>query len=264
MYYINEEKIKGFKNLEDNDYYIITDFDHTLTTPESTTSVGLIPNYLGGELLKKRTEIFEYYRPKELDYSIKAEEKKKIMLEWATKSFTVLTNYITENNIKDAIKTANINFRKGVKELLKEMYDKKIPVIVMSSGVGNVVKEFFKKQECLFDNITIVSNFFEFENEKAYIDINNIMATSNKEYRRIPEDIRKSIGKREKTLLFGDLIEDIKMGNLENEKETLRFGFLDKNIEQNLSDFKKSFDIVLTNNCDFYDVKNIIEGDNNG
>ena len=51
MKYIDREKLNEFKNLQSNDYFVITDFDHTLTSPESETSVGLIPHYVGGELL---------------------------------------------------------------------------------------------------------------------------------------------------------------------------------------------------------------------
>lgn len=259
MQYINKEKLNEFKHLDNDDYFVITDFDHTLTTPKSETSIGLIPNYVGGEFLEKRTKIFEFYRPLELDYTINPEDKKKIMKEWATKSFELLGEYITQTNIKEAVKNANIYLRSGVKEFLKEMYNKNNPVIVMSSGLGNVVKEFLKKENCLFKNITIISNFFEFRNEKASINLNNIMATSNKEYIKIPEDVRKNIETKDKALLFGDLIEDIKMANKEMIPNILTFGFLDENIEENLEKYKEHFDVTLTDNSDFNIVKDILK-----
>lgn len=256
IYINNEEKVNNFK--ETDSYYVITDFDRTLTTKESQPSMGIVPKYLGGECLAERTKIFEFYRPLELDYTIETKEKQKIMKEWANKSFTLLSKYLTEYIIHKALENANIYFREGAKEFLIEMHSRNVPVIIMSSGVGNIVKAFLEKEECLFDNIKIVSNFFEFEYGKAHIDLNSIMATSNKEYKRIPENIRNQIEEKESVLLFGDLIEDIKMANKEKLSNTIKFGFLDANVEQNLETYKNNFDIVLTEDNNFNDVIKIL------
>lgn len=252
----NKEKVNNFKEVDS--YYVITDFDRTLTSKDSEPSMGIVPKYLGGECLAERTKIFEFYRPLELDYTIEEKEKQKIMKEWANKSFTLLTKYLTQDIIHEALENANIHFREGAKEFLIKMYNKNIPVIIMSSGVGNIVKAFLEKEGCLFNNIKIVSNFFEFENGKAHIDLNRVMATSSKEYRRIPEDIRNQIEEKQNALLFGDLIEDIKMANKEKLSNTITFGFLDANVEQNLETYKNNFDIVLTDDNNFNDVINIL------
>lgn len=256
IYINNKEKVNKLKQLEN--YYIITDFDRTLTTKESEPSMGIVPKFLGGECLKERTKIFNYYRPLELDYTIKEEEKQKIMKEWANKSFTLLSKYLTQDIIHKALENANISFRNGVKEFLIKMKNMNIPVIIMSSGVGNILEAFLEKEKCLFDNIIIVSNFFEFNNKKAYINLDNIMATLSKEYKRIPENIRNKIHSKENALLFGDLIEDIKMANKEKILNTITFGFLDANIEQNLEEYNKNFDIVLTEDEDFNSIKEVL------
>ena len=255
-YIINKEKLNKFKCL--NNYFVITDFDRTLTTAESEPTMGIIPQYLGGECLEKRTKIYEQYRPLELDYTIEQKEKQKIMKEWAKESFTLLSKYITKEGIEKSLINANLYLRDGAKEFLKEMNSKNIPVIIMSSGIGNIVKAFLEKEKCMFNNIEIVSNFFEFKDGKTSIDINNIMATSNKEYCRIPINIRNKLEEKEKALIFGDLIEDIKMINKEKIPSTLTFGFLDDNVEQNLERYKENFDIVLTENDDFNTVREIL------
>ena len=255
IYINNKEKINNFKK---ESFYIITDFDRTLTSKESEPSMGIVPKYLGGECLRERMEIFNYYRPLELDYTISTEVKQKIMKEWANKSFTLLSKYLTQDIIYKAIENANMHFRKGAKEFLTEMNNRNIPVIIMSSGVGNILKAFLEKEKCLFDNIKIVSNFFEFENEKAYIDLDNLMATVNKEYKRIPKDIRSEIDENKNALLFGDLIEDIKMANVENLSNTITFGFLDANVEDNLEEFNKNFDVLLAGDEDFDSIKKVL------
>ena len=259
MIYVNTKKINKFKKIG-NDYYVIADFDHTLTTSKSTASMGIIPKYLGGEVLKQRLALYEHYRPLELDYSIEENEKQKIMKEWATKSFTLLSKSIKSNEtVKNALKGANLCLKEGAEDFLKEMYEIDIPVIIMSAGVGNIIEEFLKEQNCLYKNIYIVSNFFEFSDEKAYLDIKNIIATSNKEYSRIPKEVQDKIKERKGSLLLGDLIEDLKMQKKENLERTLTIGFLDENIEEGLEKYNKNFDIVLTNNSNFNDIKNVLK-----
>lgn len=263
-YIISKEKLNKFNNL--NNYFVITDFDRTLTTAESEPTMGVIPQYLGGECLEKRTKIYEHYRPLELDYTIEENRKQQIMKEWAKESFTLLSKYITKESIKNALLDADLYLRPGAKEFLQEMNNNDVPVIIMSSGIGNIVKSFLEKENCMFNNIKIVSNFFEFNNGITTINMNNIMATSNKEYSRIPEKIRNQIEEREKALVFGDLIEDIKMIDKEKLQNTLTFGFLDENAEQNLERYKENFDIILTGNDNFNTVRKILKNkeENNG
>ena len=253
----NNEKLDRLKDLSD-DFYVITDFDRTLTTKDSEPSMGIVPKHLGGECLRERMKIFEYYRPLELDYTIKEQEKQKIMKEWANKSFTLLSKYLKQDVIHEALEDANIHFRKGAKEFLVKMNNMNIPVIIMSSGVGNILKAFLEKEGCLFDNIEIVSNFFEFQNGKAHIDLDSIMATLNKEYIKIPQNVRDKLEQKENALIFGDLIEDIKMANKEKLSNTITFGFLDANVEQNLEEFNKNFDVVLAGDEDFDSIKEVL------
>ena len=180
------------------------------------------------------------------------------MKEWANKSFTLLSKYLTQDVIYKSLESANIHFRKGAKEFLIKMKDMNIPVIIMSSGVGNIIELFLQKEECLFNNIKIVSNFFEFKDEKTYIDLNNVMATLNKEYKKIPQSVRNKLEQQEIALLFGDLIEDIKMANKEKITNTITFGFLDANVEENLQTYKNSFDVVLTGDEDFDSIKQVL------
>lgn len=258
MKYINNrEKLEKFKKA--NNFCVIIDFDRTLTTGASDASMGIIPKFLGGECLKERLRIYEYYRPLELDYTIEENEKTAIMKEWTNKSFTLLSKYLTsEEIIENALKDANLHLRSGAKEFLKDMYDKNIPVVIMSAGVGNIIKRFLEKQEVLYNNITLVSNFFEFKENGAYIDVANIMAASNKDYSRIPEEIRKVLDGKENILLCGDIVEDIRMIGDNQKEKTLTIGFLDYNVDNNLKIYNENFDIVLSDNESFTTVKEIL------
>ena len=50
-----------------------------------------------------------------------------------------------------------------------------------------------------------------------------------------------------------------KMVSKEDLNRTLSFGFLEKNVSQNLELYKKDFDVVLTNNSSFYDIEDILK-----
>lgn len=257
IYINNKKKLQEFKN--SNNYFAIIDFDRTLTTGTSDASMGIIPKFLGGDCLKERLKIYEYYRPMELDYTIEENEKKDIMKEWANKSFALLSKYLTsEEMVENSLKDANLHLRLGAKDFLKYMHNKNIPVIIMSAGVGNVIKRFLEKQEVLYDNITLVSNFFEFQNNKAYIDTKKLVAVSNKDYSRVPEKERKILDKRQNILLCGDIVEDIKMIEKEKLYKTLTVGFLDCNIKENLSTYNNNFDIVLADNENFNTLMDIV------
>lgn len=252
----NEEKITEFKTL--NNYYVITDFDRTLTTKDSEPSYGIIPKFLGGECLEKRTKIYNHYRPIELDYTLEKTEKQKIMRQWAKESFTLLSKFTTEDIIDKSLENANIYLRDGAREFLYDMYKNNIPVVIMSAGIGNVIKRFLEIQNVLYSNIILVANFFDFKDGEAYIDINNVIATSNKTYEKIPVQLRNKLQKIDKCLLFGDIIEDIEMCNKDNIEKTLTVGFLDKNIDENMKVFNKNYDVVLCNNESFCTIQNVL------
>ncbi len=258
MEYINnKERLKRFKISKD--FFAIIDFDRTLTTGASDASMGIIPTFLGGECLKERVELYQYYRPLELDYKIGKEEKRKIMKEWATRSFRLLSKYlVSEKIIEDSLQNANLHLRNGAKEFLQNLYEKNIPVVIMSAGVGNLIKRFLGKEGVLYDNILLISNFFEFKDNKTYIDTENLMASSSKDYSKIPEDIRKILDKKDGILLCGDIVEDIRMIDNKQRDKTLTIGFLDYNIEKNLEIYNNNFDIVLADDENFNTVIDIL------
>ena len=258
MKYINnKEKLDKFR--KSNNFFAIIDFDRTLTTGASDASMGIIPTFLGGECLKERLKIYEYYRPLELDYTIDEKEKRNIMKKWANTTFTLLSKYLTsEEIIENSLENANLHLRIGVKNFLKDMYEKSIPLVIMSAGIGNLIKRFLEKQGVLYDNIILISNFFEFKGDKSYINTEKIIASSNKDYSRIPEETRKVLDKKEHILLCGDIVEDIKMVNSNQRDKTLAIGFLDHNIEENLDIYNNNFDIVLADNETFDTVKEIL------
>ena len=257
MKYINnEEKLKNI-NLDKNNISIIMDFDGTITRYTHVDSWDVAGEGLGENFKKELTELFEKYRPIEIDYEISYLEKFKAMEEWYKLCIDLYYKYgLTKTKLKEAISNCDLQFREGAKEFFESMRKNNIPVIILSAGIGNVIEGFLNENNCYFDNMKIISNFINFDNNGNINKFDGKIITSmNKTLKGHKID---SIKSRKYKVLFGDLIEDKNMVEKEEWNDTISFGFLDKKVE-NLPYYKKAFDIVLTKeDGNFYKVINIL------
>ena len=57
------------------------------------------------------------------------------------------------------------DFRTSCPDFMKKLAEYKIPLLIFSAGIGNVIHELLKHKCLLFDNVRIVSNFMNFNNE---------------------------------------------------------------------------------------------------
>lgn len=254
--YNDIEKNNELKNIEWNKYYILTDFDGTMTvgTGDSSWSTIFKNPLVTKEFINECINIYGYYHKYEIDTKISLEEKNSKMKEWYEKNIETLIKY---NITKDIINFASnnkelITFRDGAKKLLKVLHRNNVPVIIISAGVGNIIEQFLINNECYFDNIYITSNFLEYENNKVSgVKNNNLIHSLNKSEISLSEELKEKISNR-KCLLLGDNVMDIKMHTTEN--DIVKIGFLDERIEDRVEEFKANYDIVATNNTSFIEV----------
>lgn len=263
MRYTNHEKLKKIQ-LDQTNYYIVLDFDKTLTSTESLDSwMAVLDFEIYGETCRKEMEkINAKYAPIEIDYTLTKEEKEKYMTEWYAKSMDFLYEYqLTYTNLKKALQKKPLKFRKGAKEFLQKSQQNNIPVIILSAGIGNVIQEFLEEQNCYSSNIYIISNFIEFEKDKMQKFNKTLIHSMNKNLKgRLPQAIQETIAKKDYAILCGDLIEDIQMLPKEKQQNTMMIGFLNDNLEQNWDHYKENYDIVLTEeDANFQEVEKIIE-----
>lgn len=260
MLYIKEEKLKQI-SLTPYNYAILIDFDKTMTTMDSDDSWTIIqnPNIMNPNLFIESSKLVDKYYPIEMDYNLSPEEKSSYMYDWYTQTLNLYYKYeLTYDKLISCVKNGHIILRNGLKDFLYHSYQNNIPVVILSAGIGNVIEEALKLHGCLYDNITIISNFFSYENNMILPFNNSIIHTCNKSILALPDNIKQQIQNKDYFLLFGDYIEDINMVSKEDLKKTLSFGFLEKNVETNFNVYQNAFDIVLTDNSSFYDISNII------
>ena len=88
------------------------------------------------------------------------------MEEWFKKHFELLVSYKTkESDYRDILIDSNLMyFRSGAKEFIEFLHKNNIPLIIISAGIGNIIENFLKINNCLYDNIHIISNKIIFNN----------------------------------------------------------------------------------------------------
>ena len=266
MIYLNKEnKINQLKeSMNKDNICVFMDYDKTITSKDSEDSWAVSANKesMGEKISNDLNKFSKKYEPIELDYTMPTKEKEKYMLEWYEGSMDLYYTYrLTKDKLKECVHNSKLELRKGVKNFLFHLYQGNVPVILLSAGIGNVIEQFLKEQECYYDNITIISNFIKFDAYGNMIKFSDEMIHSlNKNIDKLANlKVKEEIETKDYRIVIGDLVEDICMMGEYPENKSLKIGFLNKNIRENLEVYKKNFDIVLTGENNFYDIEKYIQ-----
>ncbi len=166
---------------------IIFDFDYTLTTHDSNSSIGVFSNYLPSSY---------YNRKKFLDFLTNIAMTSTFYKFVWRKKLKLLHKYYNQEilNIIDFKKEFKPN--KVIISLLKYAVKSNMDVVIYSSGIEEIIKKFLNINNIDSKNIKIISNKI---NNTDFIKI----ITPKKE--KLNYDANTSI------LLIGDKIEDLKV-----------------------------------------------------
>lgn len=260
IYINNKEKLNEIKLNKDN-FYVVADFDKTITEGYSISTWGVMANArnVAPDYTQRRTALYNHYRPIEIDSTISDEEKSKEMADWWNAHIALFYEYeLREESLNEAASKGGLKYREGAKVFLKQMNDLNIPVIIISAGVGNVIEKFLKDNGDYYPNIKIISNFIIFENGKIKEMSGEPIHALNKNIVKLDENSKKEIESKDYILLAGDGLADLKMIPEEDKKKAITVGFLDENVEENLEYFNKEFDIVITDNGSFEELNGIL------
>ena len=249
MKYINTKKLENLKINKENTYIVI-DFDKTITSYNSDDSWGIAKGQLGEEISEKMNKLHDKYRPIELDYTIPLKEKTEAMVKWYESCMALYHKYnLTQDKLIESVKKGNLIFRQGAKDFLNKANKEKIPIIIMSAGIANVIKEFLILQNCYFENIYIIGNFIEFDKDGLAKEFDNslMIHTLNKSIKgKLSKEQIEKLKNRKYKILIGDLKEDEDMIDKSEWDTTLKIGILDNQNDILLKVYNDAFDIVLT------------------
>lgn len=252
------------KSIPVNDYeniYVITDFDRTITSGGSKTSWSILSesNLVPTEYKDERNALYKKYRPIELDEEMNLSERNKLIRKWYLEHIELFIKYkLTKDIFENATSNLRVmEFRNGAKEFIKFLHNNNIPLIIISAGIGNFIECFLKHNDCYYDNVYISSNKIIFKNNVAFGVDCNIIHSLNKNEVSLPDDIKVKISKKNKVLLLGDQISDLKMIDRNEHKEIITVGFATEE-NNDLERFKSYFDIVCEDDEDYNDLMKII------
>lgn len=246
MEYIKENIIKEIKLTKEN-MCILLDFDRTITNFDSLDSWAVAGMASEEGCMQEMDILYEKYRPIETNYNITFEEKNKKMEEWYNSCMELYFKYkFNKNKLEKAIKENKLVFRKGAKEFLEYTNKNKIPVVILSAGIGSVIEEFLKYENVYFNNILLISNTFVYDKNGNAIRLeNSLIHTMNKTTKNHLKGIwKEEFLKRKYRLLVGDTIEDINMVDEKEINKTIKIAFMEEKLE--LEKYREKFDIVYT------------------
>ncbi|OXA65068.1 cytosolic 5'-nucleotidase 3 [Folsomia candida] len=246
---------------------VITDFDHTLTkfkTPDGLrcdTCHGIVDNssLVEEEFRRKTNALRDKYYPIEVDHEMTLQQKIPLMIEWYTQSQNVLVEYrVTKSQIKEMVLKSRAFLRDGAKEVLSMLNMHRIPVLIFSAGVGNILESVLEREQVHFPNIKVVSNYMDFDEcdrvtsfQKPLIHMFNKNENALRHSTYFAE-----LQSRRNALLLGDSLGDVHMdhGMPSSHKEegvVLKIGFLNDKISERCPEFMENFDIVLEDDQSF-------------
>jgi len=268
----NNVEIKDFEKVENkllkiikdgkDKVHLISDFDMTITkywlngkrSPSShdilTRSSKVSENYR-----KRCDELKAKYYPIEISPELTNEEKLPYMIEWwENADQAILDEKIHKDTISDMVRETPVLYRPGIKDVLHSCKEKKIPFLVFSAGVQNVIQETLIQSNLFSDNMNVVSNKMAFNEETGICDrfVGPLFHVFNKDKFGLEgTPYEKLLENRSNVIICGDSLGDIKMADGVKHETCLSIGFLNLNKEKMLDKYKDTFDIVITDDGSF-------------
>jgi len=255
--------LEGAKKL-----HIVTDFDKTLSKAfdrnkrmHSVISQIREGKYLSNNYTTKAYELHAKYYPIELSTTIPIEEKKNKMIEWWSTHINFIAKNGMNRKIVNDIAENKIILRTGTIDFFKLIKKKKIPTLILSAALGDVIEKILKINKVNYNGIHTISNFFNFDKKGNVLGYKGkIVHSLNKnEFEIKNTPFYNKIKERKNIILLGDSIDDLKMVEGTKYDEIIKIGFLNENAKDNLKEYKKAFDIIILNDGTMNFVNKLIE-----
>jgi len=272
-------EIKDFENVEKkllkiirdgkDKIHLISDFDMTITkywyngsrSPSShdilTRSSKVSENYR-----KRCDDLKAKFYPIEISPELTNEEKFPYMVEWwENADQAILDEKIHKDTLAEMVRETPVVYRPGIKNVLYSCKEKKIPFLVFSAGVQNVIQETLEQSNLYFDNMNVVSNKMAFNEETGICDrfVGPLFHVFNKDNFGLEgTPYEKLLENRSNVIICGDSLGDIKMADGVKHETCLSIGFLNLNKEKMIEKYKNTFDIVITDDGSFDLINEIL------
>lgn len=252
-------------------FHVLSDFDRTITrafAPDGSEVPSLISvlrdeGYLTADYPDKAKALFAYYHAMEIDPSVPKEEKKTAMKEWWTKHFELLVaSRLNKKDVEKAVLSERLRLRESAKDFLEFLRARQIPLVIMSAaGLGvEAISLFLKNQNCLFENIYIISNEFVWDENGNAIGIKQPIIHSLNKDETILKDFPffSEVAERKNVMLIGDSPDDVDMILGFEYENLLKIGFWNKPAPENEAVYRENYDVLIKNDGTMEKVNEIL------
>ncbi|KAH7680145.1 Protein F25B5.3 c, partial [Aphelenchoides avenae] len=236
---------------------VISDFDYTLSRYKSKdgercwTTHGVFESateQFSPELKAKFDELKTKYIPIEYCPNMTVAEKTPYMEQWWTESHAfIVQQKFTRSQIEGFVTRSKLALRDGAEQLLETVERHRVPLVLFSAGIGNIIEIFLRRQlSTIPPSLHIVSNMMEFDEDDICTSFSEpLIHTFCKNASVIDHDLPffKSLRERTNVILLGDSFGDLQMDvGVEREGVALKIGFLNFNVDQLLDKYMHGFD----------------------
>uniref|UniRef100_U5EYF0 5'-nucleotidase n=1 Tax=Corethrella appendiculata TaxID=1370023 RepID=U5EYF0_9DIPT len=240
-----------------NKLQVVSDFDYTITKQRLNNGEKVLSSFgmfnccksLPSDVIKESQNLFNKYRPIEIDPHMPTAEKVIFMIEWWTKTGDLLKGFsLAHNEIDDVAVRFKDGLRDGTHELFRDLNELNVPCLVFSAGLGDSVVSVLKQAKVLHPNVKVVSNFLQYNSEGLLNGFQEKMIhTFNKNETALEgTDYYDLIHDRDHVIIMGDSLGDAGMADgMPVTTHILKIGFLFDHPEHNLPKYMDTFDIVL-------------------
>ena len=252
-------KIRAILNGGKERFQILTDFDKTLSSyfvdgglkGHSSFQVIEESSQMGASVQDSLKALHAKYYPLEMSPTLSSEEKTPLMIEWYKSSFNIGLNAgIQKALLPSMVKETRVALRSGMDEFFRKVKMFDIPTLVASAGLGDVIDEVFIQQADLPSQVSVLANFYEFNEEGIAVGLQNkeMLHTFNKDkISLLHKPYFDAQSNRTNALVMGDTLGDPTMSNnIDYLKCILKVGFLNSNVENSLTQYLSVYDLVLT------------------
>lgn len=101
------------------------------------------------------------------------------MYEWWDKHFTLLGKSGLNKDVirrcaNDILQKDLVTLRRGVDDFFYNTNKNHVPIVIMSSSIGDLIKEYLKEKNLLLDNIYIIANELSYDKYGKFTKVKNI------------------------------------------------------------------------------------------
>lgn len=215
-------------------------------------------------------QLYDYYSPIELDYSITAEAKAAFMMQWWAENFRVYSGVgLKREDFRHMVLESRLLFRHGLSELMQRSAELAVPMYVVSGGISEIIQEHFEtvlqngeinNKEALscWHTGKVFSNEFQYDAHSVVtgwkLPIVHILNKQEVIY-------NSNIDFKRNVLVMGDILEDITMVRHQDHTIVLKIGFLNNptKLAHLVGDFKHNYDLVIVNDGSLHPITYLLE-----